>query len=214
MSARLRLRRSDGIVYLDRWGWECRWFGVFLHRMDGPDPGLDFHDHPWSFASLVLRGGYVEERAAAREASHRARMADDAGRLSVPVLSDEEIERLKAEFRALPAGLAMILDEESTQASEIVFRGTRGDVVTRRRWSVRVMRLDECHRIISLNGRRCWTLVIHGPKRGTWGFYLPTGWVDWITYDRTVRAERRDLYAEGQRSDGFVRWHERSVDNA
>lgn len=35
------------------------WFGVFLHvilRPDEPDP----HDHPWTFTSLILDGGYSE----------------------------------------------------------------------------------------------------------------------------------------------------------
>lgn len=62
MSSRLRLRGSDGVVYLERWGWECRWGGVFIHRMDGPDPGRSLHDHRWSFGSLVLKGAYHEYR--------------------------------------------------------------------------------------------------------------------------------------------------------
>lgn len=38
------------------------WFGVYLHRFDGPDPRPTLHDHPWPFLSLILRGGYVERR--------------------------------------------------------------------------------------------------------------------------------------------------------
>lgn len=38
------------------------WFALYLHRMDGPDSRPTLHDHPWSFVSLVLRGGYVERR--------------------------------------------------------------------------------------------------------------------------------------------------------
>lgn len=38
------------------------WFGVYLHRLDGPDSRPTLHDHPWSFVSLILRGGYVERR--------------------------------------------------------------------------------------------------------------------------------------------------------
>lgn len=38
-------------------------FGVFLHRFVASDAPSEFHDHPWSWgASLILRGGYVEER--------------------------------------------------------------------------------------------------------------------------------------------------------
>lgn len=38
------------------------WFGIYVHRFDGPDPRSTLHDHPWDFTSLVLRGGYVERR--------------------------------------------------------------------------------------------------------------------------------------------------------
>lgn len=35
------------------------WFGLYVHRFDSPDV-RDFHDHPWNFVSVILRGGYVE----------------------------------------------------------------------------------------------------------------------------------------------------------
>ena len=38
------------------------WFGLYLHRFDGPDPRPTLHDHPWPFVSFVLRGGYHERR--------------------------------------------------------------------------------------------------------------------------------------------------------
>jgi hypothetical protein len=47
--------------YLTRWRLvQTPWFGIYLHRFDGPDPRSTLHDHPWSFTSLVLRGGYIE----------------------------------------------------------------------------------------------------------------------------------------------------------
>lgn len=40
-------------------------FGVFLHHFVGSDAPTVFHDHPWTWGlSLVLRGGYIEERCA------------------------------------------------------------------------------------------------------------------------------------------------------
>lgn len=150
----MRLRRSDGQVYLDRWGWECERFGIFLHRMDAPDPGVDIHDHPWAFVSLVLRGGYDEERT-------RNDLAVGAARMAERGLWDR--------------------------------RGT----VRRRDWlSVASTPLNYCHRITGLHRSPTWTLVIRGRKVRRWGFYLPTGWMDWEVYDATVRADRRDLWAE------------------
>lgn len=53
---------GDG-VYLTRWRIvQTPWGGLYLHRMEGPDPRATLHDHPWSFLSLILRGGYVERR--------------------------------------------------------------------------------------------------------------------------------------------------------
>lgn len=68
--------RHDGEVFLDRFGIGCRWFGVYVHRIAAPDPGLDLHDHPWPFVSLILGGGYTEEAADAREASVLARYVE------------------------------------------------------------------------------------------------------------------------------------------
>lgn len=64
------LRRSDGVAYMTRWRLvQTPFFAVYVHRFDAPDPGVDLHDHPWPFATLVVRGGYVEEVADVRCAS-------------------------------------------------------------------------------------------------------------------------------------------------
>lgn len=77
---RLTLRRADGRVYLDRWGLgHDRVAKVFVHRMRAPDPGVDLHDHPWWFVSLVLWGGYIEERSMCRDAPLRAALAESLG---------------------------------------------------------------------------------------------------------------------------------------
>jgi hypothetical protein len=152
---RMTLRRADGRVYLDRWGFGCSRGGIYLHRMEAPDPGLDLHDHPWAFLSLVLAGGYTEERCAARVAREVAETDDWKG------------------------------------------SGVRGDVQHRSRWSIRRLRLDECHRVTRLDAdRTCWTIVLRGPRRRIWGFYTPDGFVDEDTYDRTVRMDRRDLWLD------------------
>ncbi len=58
---------ETGEVYLRRLRLiEAPWFGVYLHRINGPDFGRDLHDHPWPFIALVLIGGYIEEVAYGR----------------------------------------------------------------------------------------------------------------------------------------------------
>lgn len=38
------------------------WFAVCIHWLNGPDPEPWLHDHPVTFLSLILRGGYTEHR--------------------------------------------------------------------------------------------------------------------------------------------------------
>lgn len=60
---------GDG-TYLTRWRViQTPWFGLYVHRFTGPDPRPTLHDHPWSFRSLVLKGGYIEATEYARHAS-------------------------------------------------------------------------------------------------------------------------------------------------
>lgn len=48
-------------TYLTRWRIiQTPWFGLFLHRIALPDRDRHLHDHPWSFATLILSGGYRE----------------------------------------------------------------------------------------------------------------------------------------------------------
>lgn len=48
-------------LYLRRWRLvQTPWFGVYLHRIQRPDGDRYLHDHPWSFVSLILWGGYRE----------------------------------------------------------------------------------------------------------------------------------------------------------
>ena len=37
-------------------------FAICLHWIHDPDPEPDQHDHPVSFLSIVIRGGYTEQR--------------------------------------------------------------------------------------------------------------------------------------------------------
>jgi len=61
MAKRFDICGPDGSLYLRRWtllklfGWK-----LMLHRIVRPDYARDLHDHPWSFVTVVLRGGYSE----------------------------------------------------------------------------------------------------------------------------------------------------------
>jgi hypothetical protein len=100
--------------------------------MDAPDPGRDSHSHPFPFYSLILKGGYTEERISADLACELA--------------------------AANPSG-------------------PRGYEVTRKRWSLKKLGLDEAHRIVRLHKSPTWTIVFRGPRKQEWGFYTANGWI-------------------------------------
>lgn len=155
----------DGATFLRRRGLEHdRVGGVLVHRIDGPDPGLDLHDHPWEFVSIVLRGGYTEE--------HATIIARDPGDwLYCPgcgcaVCSHDEVCRWHPDCRGDGLG------PHRARAW--------------RRWSVHRMPLDVAHRITHAEPGTV-TLVLRRPKVREWGFYLAGGWVLWKDYDYETR---------------------------
>lgn len=68
----------DGKVYMERY-WlfnpygrgpdgqeesKYKWFpwNIRIHWIRRPDSDDDMHDHPWNARTIILRGGYIEER--------------------------------------------------------------------------------------------------------------------------------------------------------
>lgn len=55
--------RAGARIYLRRWhvlgGYEAP-LSLMVHQMLQPDDDACHHDHPWTFVTLVLAGGYVE----------------------------------------------------------------------------------------------------------------------------------------------------------
>jgi hypothetical protein len=53
--------------YVIRWRIETKICSLRLHHWLGPDDDRAFHDHPWWFTTLVLRGGYTDKSPAGEE---------------------------------------------------------------------------------------------------------------------------------------------------
>lgn len=52
---------KDGKVHFRRWRLlSTPWFNIFIHNILRSDEEAHPHDHPWSFLSFVLWGGYTE----------------------------------------------------------------------------------------------------------------------------------------------------------
>lgn len=66
-----------GKPYMRRWIVRTPLGMLRLHHIVAPDGDRHLHDHPFSFVSLVLRGGYIEERPSRGVAPH---VADEAAR--------------------------------------------------------------------------------------------------------------------------------------
>lgn len=49
-----------GEIYMRRWRVRTKWFGLHLHHIRLPDYGRDFHDHPFDFMSIAVKGSYEE----------------------------------------------------------------------------------------------------------------------------------------------------------
>lgn len=161
-----RLRRRltlshDDEPFLERWGLcHDRLGGFYVHKIAGPDPGMDLHDHPWAFVSIVLRGGYFEHVAQTAEATEYADNPWPTGRYW---------------------GWRQIVDV------------TKPNGIRRRKLpALHRMPLDVAHRIVAVD-RNTWTLVLRGPTRRVWGFYPPTGRVDWREYDYETRRPSREV---------------------
>ena len=55
--------------YLERWYVipRNRWFNIYLHHFLKGDDDRALHDHPWTFISFILRGGYWEQTETGRK---------------------------------------------------------------------------------------------------------------------------------------------------
>ena len=80
------------LVYLRRWFLARHDLGaVMLHAIHMNDADRHLHDHPWDFVSIVLRGGYEEERPGGVIVKRRAG--------SVAVRRAEDLHRVRILYR-------------------------------------------------------------------------------------------------------------------
>lgn len=52
---------KEGVVHFRRYRLiSTPWFNIYVHQILKSDEDKHFHDHPWHFASLLLKGAYRE----------------------------------------------------------------------------------------------------------------------------------------------------------
>lgn len=126
--------------YMERyWLFRTPLLSCRLHVILASDDDRALHDHPWSYATVILRGGYVEVRPVSPEAQMQGRFD--------------------------------LTNREWIAPGRVLFR-----------------RAESPHRLEVPRGQTCLTLFLTGPRRRTWGFQTPRGWVDHHEYERAIAA--------------------------
>jgi len=113
----------NGESYLTRLTlFKTPWFSVKLHWIHKPDPDRDLHDHPWPFASFILRGWYKELEC--RKPDMRQAWIE-AG---APAVADRKFpvkERLVRWFNTKDTRAAHRITEASPNLLTLVFTGVK-----------------------------------------------------------------------------------------
>lgn len=118
-------------VYMRRYHViKTRWFRLRVHHIRLPDEGRHLHDHPFDFATVVMKGGYWEVLGDGRFIPHRVG-----------------------------------------------------------RWFFRQAEMAHAVKEVATGG--VWTLVLTGPMRREWGFYVDDAWVHHYDYREPIRGIRR-----------------------
>ena len=58
----LEIRSKLGELHFERFAIiETKWFAFYIHKIHKADKDPHLHSHPWNFATLTLKGSYVEK---------------------------------------------------------------------------------------------------------------------------------------------------------
>lgn len=158
------IRHEDGTPYMIRRAINTPLGGIKLHHILLSDEDRDCHDHPWSFLSIILWGGYFE---------HRPMIVR---RWYCPDCDEHyTAAELVATERTYQPGCPDCGHEvgEDDRETERTWHGP-GSVLWRP--------LPSTHRLELPAGRTAWSLVLTGPKRREWGFHTICGWIPWTQY--------------------------------
>lgn len=153
------VKTVDGevLVYLRRYFlFRSRFGNIYLHQILRSDDDPDPHDHPWSFVSLILSGGYVDE--------------------------GWKFIR-KQGFNLQPLGEREPDSKHYRPTEGVSFDGwrfKRSDTWVQPR-SIVHRRAEHIHRVILTNGI-AWTLVFTGPEKRPWYFFRNGAQVFWREY--------------------------------
>lgn len=132
----------------------CRWFKVLVHRFEPNATDEAAHDHPRSFLTFVLRGGYDDLRLCPN--CHGTTVAGFQG--------DNYACCYQEGMYSAWCQRGFIRDEVRAPA-------------------IRFRRADHAH-ITEVLPEGATTFVLMGPLRREWGFWKDGKWFEWRLFDR------------------------------
>lgn len=149
-------------------GFFSRWFTARVHVIKRGDADRHLHDHPWSYTTFILAGGYTEVT------HHRDIVSACAWRRQ---------EAAHAHLISSLPGNDITYNDEVRKWECRVYYGA-GSVLRRKARSA--------HRLEVEDGTSATTLFMMSNYQNKWGFYTPEGKVYWRDYlseeDVTKRA--------------------------
>jgi hypothetical protein len=183
------LRHPNAADVLQATGWRRRWLehrykhgaSLYLHCFLRSDDDRALHDHPWNWATLLLRGEYKEHRmedtpvemieldgAVEMQTTHKPKHYDDP----VHVLRTY----IAGSFRAGRADDAHRIELFKAKGVEdripfLPWMSDREEYVCRGQPHLERM-------------SPVWTLFATGPWLRVWGFHTTDGWVDHKQFDK------------------------------
>lgn len=159
-----RITREDGADYLNRITiiGIGKWFSIKFHNVVQSDDAC-LHCHPWSFISIILKGGYWEHTYV------EPIIIELAKELGV---DDEMLEELNI-FPA-PDGKYTVRKFYKP-----------GSILWRRAPSIHKLELNN-----DKNGKPipCNTLIFTGKVFRKWGFYTKSGFIYWRDYTKKLHC--------------------------
>jgi hypothetical protein len=131
---------------------------IYLHRFYTGDNVRDLHDHPWSFDSIILWGGYWEHSYNPEWLRLKAK-----GLHATALQTPKTIRKWYGPGSFLKRGASWThaVELKKKKVSEYYGFGAHIDVE---------------------KDVPCWSLVLTGIKSRSWGFHTEGGWCHWKNY--------------------------------
>lgn len=153
--------RGDGDTpYLSRWYlFQSKHLNVYLHKFHRADSD-ELHDHPWSFISIVLWNGYIEETFKKQPKQYTLKRFLFNGRSEVQKSAYGPLY-----YRNVPELQHFPTQKKRIYPGQIIFR-----------------RATHAHRVELINDKPAYTLLINFGYIRQWGFFTKNYWQHFMSY--------------------------------